>query len=511
MAKESDEAGDSISRILSGSSVIFAASLINKAISFAASVFMAVILGDTGYGMVALVLTFYFVMSSLFNLGLPEGVARNYPRATDESEQRGLLVTPFVVAMPLAIVGSGVLFLAAEPISVGVFGDPDLVIVLRIISIAVPLNVLLNLLLGALRAVEKPAERSLAQSIVFPIARFSLIIALVTLGYNAAGAAGAYVGAAALAAVIALYYVHKHTPLFDQNITANLQPRSLLSFSIPLMGSAIIIKLMNNADTLLIGALIDPVGSVGQYNAAFVLAQITLLFYTSLGFMYVPEVSRLHEKGGDEEAKDVYQAMTKWILFMSLPFTLTALVFPEFVLTFIYSPAYTQATLPFVVLTLGLLTHVVVGHNKNTLIALGNTRVILVTDVTTLLINIILNVVLIPIYGILGAAVATGAAYVIRNVALTAYLYAEYGIQPFTRDLLLTAVLPVAVAATIVSVAATPSLLVVFLTTFVLVVVTVGSYLRYGVTAADLLIVNRMECRFDINFDPLRDVHNRLR
>lgn len=511
MVKESDEAGDSISRILSGSSVIFAASIINKAISFAASVFMASILGDTGYGMVALVLTFYFVLSSLFNLGLPEGVARNYQRTTDQSDRRGLLVTPFIVAMPLAIVGSSVLFLIAEPISVAVFGDPKLVVVLQVISIAIPLNVSLNLLLGALRAVERPVERSLAQSIIFPIVRFSLIIALVTLGYDSAGAAGAYVGAAALAAVIALYYVHKHTPLFDQSVTANLQPRSLLSFSIPLMGSAIIIRLMNNADTVLIGALIDPVGSVGQYNAAFVLAQITLLFYTSLGFMYVPEVSRLHKREGKEEAKDVYQAMTKWILFMSLPFTLTALIFPEFVLTFIYTPAYTQATLPFVVLTLGLLTHVVVGHNKNTLIALGNTRAILATDITTLLANIILNVVLIPIYGILGAAAATGAAYVIRNVALTAYLYAEYDIQPFTQDLLLTAVLPVAVAATIFLTAFTPSFPTVFFTTFVLVVVTAGSYLRYGVSAADLLIVNKIESRFDVDLDALRSVHNRLR
>lgn len=511
MTKRSDKTGNSISRILSGSSVIFAASLINKAISFVASVFMASILGDTGYGMVALALPFLFIISGILNFGFPEGVARNYPRAVDESERRGLLVTPFVVAIPLAIIGSGMLFLAAEPISVGVFGDSNLVVVLQIVAIAIPINVLLNLLLGTLRAVERPVERSLARSIVFPIVRFSVIITLVMLGYGAAGATGAYVAAAALAAMIALYYVHKHTPLFDRDIVVNLQARSLLSFSIPLMGSAIIIQLMNNADTLLIGVLIDSVGSVGQYNAAFVLAQTTLLFYTSLGFMYVPEVSRLHEGKGDEEAKEVYQVMTKWILFISLPFTLTAFVFPEFILTFIYTPAYTQATLPFVTLMLGLLTHVMVGHNKNTLIAFGDTRAILLTDVTTLLVNIFLNVALIPKYGILGAAVATSTAYVIRNTTLSLYLYAEYDIQPFTQDLLLTAVVPIVVATILVSASFTPSFPVIFLTTLILMIATVGSYLRYGVSAADIFIVNQIEIRFKINLDPIRDIHKRLR
>lgn len=511
MAGDGDETQESISRILSGSSVVFAASLVNKGISFAASVFMASILGDTGYGMVALVLTFYFIMSNIFNVGLPEGVARNYPRIDDESDRRGLLVTSFVIALPFAVLGSGVLFLAAELLALKLFNDPSLTPVLRVISIAIPFNVLLNLGLGGLRATQRPVERSVAQDVLFPIARFSLIVGLVLAGYGAAGAAGAYVGAAALAAIVALYYVHKHTTLFARSVPATLQVRSLLSFSVPLMGSAIIINLMNNVDTFLIGVLIDSIGSVGRYNAAFVLAQITLLFYTSLGFMYVPEISRLHAEEGREQAKEIYQAITKWVLFASLPFTLTALIYPEFVLTFIYTPVYGQAALPFVVITLGLLTHVVVGHNKNTLLALGSTRAILGIDVTTLLANVAINIALIPVYGILGAAIATAVAYIIRNIALSWYLYSKYGIHPFTRHLLVTAVLPVAVAATVVLAAVTPSLPVVIVTATVLAVVTGGSYLRYGVSGADLLLVDRVESRFDIDLDPLRDVHNALR
>lgn len=511
MSEGDDETQESISRILSGSSVIFAGSLVNKGISFAASVFMASILGDTGYGMVALVLTFYFVLSKLFELGLPDGVARNYPRAETDAERRGMLVTPFLVTLPLSVVGAAALFLAADPIAVRIFDDPDVAPVLRIIAIAIPFNVLLDLALGALRAVQRPVERSLTQSILFPIVRFGLIVLLVVLGYGSAGAAAAYVGAALVTALLALYYVHRHTSLFAFDTPATLQPRSLLSFSIPLMGSTIIVNLMNNVDTFLVGALATATGDVGQYNAAFVLAQISLLFYTSLGFMYVPEVSRLHAEEGREQARAVYQAMTKWILFASLPFTLTALVYPEFVMTFVYTPVYRQAALPFVVLTLGLLTHVVVGHNNNTLLALGNTRAILLVDVVTLLINVVLNVTLIPVYGILGAAVATAAAYVVRNVALTGYLYAAHGIQPFTRPLLATAVLPVAVAAAVVVAAVTPSLLVVVLTTVALVVVTAVSYLRYGVSGADLLLVDRVESQFDVDLDPLRDVHDALR
>lgn len=511
MSEGVDETQESIMRILSGSSIIFAGSLVNKAISFAASIFMASILGDTGYGIVALVLTFYFVLSKFLELGLPDGVGRNYPRAETDAERRGMLVTPLLITLPLSVTGAAGLFLAADPIAVRIFGDSDIAPVLRIIAVAIPFKVLLDLALGGLQAVQRPFERSLTQDILFPIVRFGLIFALVVLGYGSAGAAAAYVGAALVTALVALYYVNRHTSLFAFGAPLTFQPRSLLSFSIPLMGSTIIINLMNNIDTFLVGALTTSTGDVGLYNAAFVLAQITLLFYTSLGFMYVPEISRLHAEEKREQARGIYQAMTKWILFASLPFTLTAIVYPEFVITFVYTPVYGQAALPFVVLMLGLLTHVIVGHNNNTLVALGNTRAILLIDVATLLVNIALNVELIPAYGILGAAVATAAAYVVRNVALTSYLYTAHGIQPFTRHLLATAVLPVGLALAVVLAAVPPSLPIAVFTALVLVVVTGGSYLRYGVSGADLLLVDRIENQFGIDLDVLRDVHDALR
>jgi len=91
----SDDASRPLSRILSGSSVVFAGSLIHKLISFGSSVFIAQLLGDVGYGVVVVALSVFFVFSDLLTLGLNSGVARNYPQAETDAHRRGILVSAF--------------------------------------------------------------------------------------------------------------------------------------------------------------------------------------------------------------------------------------------------------------------------------------------------------------------------------------------------------------------------------------------------------------------------------
>lgn len=505
-----DDASRLLSRILSGSSVVFAGSLIHKLIAFVSSIFIAQLLGDAGYGVVVVALSVFFIFSDLLSLGLNSGVARNYPQAKTDRHRRGILVSSFQIALITATVGSTAVFLSAELLATRVFDDPSLTPVLRIIAVLIPLKIVFTLSIGGLQGIKKATIKTLLTSILQPILRIALIVAFVLAGLGAVGVATAYTISTGVVMLLALLFLHRYTDLFAFGQPIRRVHRSLLVFSIPLVGSSVILKLMNNVDTLLIGALTTS-GDVGQYNVAFVLGQSALLFHQSLGFMFMPEMSQLYGDDRLDRADMIYRAMTKWTAFASVPFIMTALAYPEYVITFIYSQEYQQATIPFVVLMLGFLTHIIVGQNKSTLVAFGDTKTMFRYDFASLAANLILNLSLIPTFGIVGAAVATAGTYVVRNAALSWILYRSYGLQPFSRWYALPLVPTVGTAAVLRIVFSDPTLLVVIGYAATVSLATVVGYLSRGVEEADLMLADIFEKNLGIDLDFVRQIHDVLR
>jgi len=403
-----------------------------------------------------------------------------------------------------------VVFLTADLLATRIFDDPSLSPVLRIIAVLIPIKVAFTLSIGGLQAVKKASIKTVLASILQPVLRILLIVGFVLTGMGAVGVASAYTISTGVVTLLSLYFLHQHTTLFSFGQQFRRVYRPLLVFSIPLMGSSVILKLMNNVDTLLIGAL-TTTGNVGQYNVAFVLGQSALLFHQSLGFMFMPEMSELYGDDRLDRATMIYRALTKWTAFASVPFIMTALAYPEFVLTFIYSTEYQQATVPFVVLMLGFLTHIVVGQNKSTLMAFGETKTMFRYDFASLGVNLLLNISLIPVFGIAGAAVATAGTYIVRNAGLSWILYRSYGLQPFSRWYALPLVPTVAVGIVLRFLLPDASLAVVVGYTIAVGIAIVLGYLARGVEEADLLLADIFEKNLGIELNFVRQVHDVLR
>jgi O-antigen/teichoic acid export membrane protein len=502
----SGEDEKTLSRIISGSTIVLIGSIFNKILSFGGSVFIARLLGDAGYGSIVLSLSVYFILCNVLTLGLGGGIARNYQQVETDIERRGILVSAFRIGSITGLIGGLVIFLAADYIALYTFNDPSVSSLLRILAVALPMKVLLNLSNGTFQALRKPKLKAVIASIVQPAIRMFSLLVLVLAGYEAAGAVGAYTVTTGTAAVISIYYVYRYSSLFDLGQKVQTSYRSLLNFSLPLVGSTVLVDLMNNLDTLLIGSLAAS-ADVGQYNVAFVLGQTTLLFLQTLGFMYLPEISELHSDNRVERANMVYRAITKWVLFISIPFILTAVSFPAYTVTFIYSDQYATASVPFVILITGFVTHILNGPNHATLTAFGNTRQIFVFDIITMILNIMLNLSLIPRFGITGAATATATAYLVRNTAMTWYLNRVYDIQPFSRWLLTPLVPVIFVAGVLRWLVSEPSLLIVISYALILTVTIALGYLSSGIEKADLILSELIENKTGVNLKLIKRTH----
>lgn len=144
---------------------------------------------------------------------------------------------------------------------------------------------------------------------------------------------------------------------------------------------------------------------------------------------------------GDRAATNrLYQAATGWLVLLAWPAYLLFAVFAEAVLA-LFGPGYGAGRTVTVVLALTMLLATACGMVDAVLNMAGKTSWTFYNALAALVVNVVGNLLLIPPYGMAGAAVAWAAAIAVRNLAALVQLYTAMRLHPFGRGTLVAAVL----------------------------------------------------------------------
>jgi O-antigen/teichoic acid export membrane protein len=175
---------------------------------------------------------------------------------------------------------------------------------------------------------------------------------------------------------------------------------------------------------------------VGLYNAAHPISQLVQVFLLSLVLIYVPITSQLYAKKRLDEMRRNYVILTKWVVSATLPLFLVLFFFPGAVLQAFFGPGYMHASVALAlrILALGVFCHVFFGPNAATLIVIGKTKLNLIDNLAGVIGNVVLNLLLIPTFGIIGAATASTLSFVVVNMVKSAQIFRSHKIHPFTRN-----------------------------------------------------------------------------
>ncbi|ADJ13679.1 flippase [Halalkalicoccus jeotgali] len=503
---------DPFRKLFTGGSIVFVGEMFGLGLSFLSTLVIGRLLGPGGYGAIALGSAALATVSTLVLLGMHTGVGRFLPRYDDPERRRGVLVSAFQLVLPLSILSGAGLILLAEPIATRAFGDPNVAPVLRVFGLAMPFASVEKLAVGGIQGVKRTFPKVLVENVTAHLTRLVLAVVLLWAGFDAAGVAWAYVLGHAGAAGLGTYYLYRYTPLFSR-IGATSMHRELLAFSAPLIVSAIMVKILADIDTFLLGYFVST-ADVGVYNVLYPLATMLTIVLASFGFLFVPVLSELHAEGDVGEMAHMYRLVTKWIFVASLPIFLVIGLFSELLIRYTYGSQYTEGALALSVLAVGFFVHAIVGPNYKTLTAMGHTRLIMFDNIGAAGLNVALNVLLIPRYSYLGAAVATVIAYFSLNVAYSTQLYTRTGIHPFDESLskaAIAALVPIGaiylVTASLVTITLPVSLVLFGLFLAIHAVVT----LRFGgIDREEVLLVLDLEDRLGVDLGPAKAVAKRL-
>lgn len=432
------------SRITQNALFLFAGTLFGHISLFIFQVLIARNFGSAAYGTFSLANGVLLIVVTIALYGFPDALTKYIGEFRDSNSRlAGLIRLTAGLSVGTSLLLGGVLYLAADSIGVVVFGSKSLGQFLRLFAFALPGIVLVRLTGATLMGFEYAGYRAFTVDVVQKGTLITATGVVLMFGYPFLTLGIIYVLSYWLAALVGILLVIKIVRgKFQAKPEYNTY--NVLSFSLPLLLSSQVGLISNWIDTILIGIITSSESLVGVYQSSFVLATSVLLFMGSITGSLYPNFSKL--VGSDETDKLVrrYRDATKWGVFFTAPPVVYLLTFSKTSLVVIFGDKFAAGSLALGIIALGNLGGVAMGAGATFVKSVGDSRYVFVTEFGALVVNVMLNLALIPIIGISGAALGTSLATFLRNLSLfiwaRRYVSLEVPIRPIGEILTASAV-----------------------------------------------------------------------
>ena len=209
-------------------------------------------------------------------------------------------------------------------------------------------------------------------------------------------------------AITALAHVGRFHRAIPENVRSS-KPRYAtqlwLRVALPLFLSDGIFMILWSVDTVMLGSMMGP-DEVAVYHACVKTAGLTLVFFNGLTAFAAPKFAALIVDGNRESQQQFVRSIAKWMFWPTLGVVMALLVIGPIILG-TFGPSFVVGQPALVILAFGYLVQASTGPTSAYLAVSGNHDAIMVINASAAISNILLNIVLIPIAGVIGAAIAS--------------------------------------------------------------------------------------------------------
>jgi O-antigen/teichoic acid export membrane protein len=227
-------------------------------------------------------------------------------------------------------------------------------------------------------------------------------------------------------AVVYFFLFNKN---FPKSAAHNFSSTEILRASYPMALSAISYFLMQSTDVLFISAY-DTFESVAYYSIAVKLATVTALALISVNIVIAPKIASIYNDKNFYQLKLILKKATRMNVVISLPIIIILLFFSEYVLS-TFGSNYILAKNALWILLIAQFFNSITGPSALYLNMTGRQKKLNVILVISLLINVLLNIILVPDFGMLGAAISTTTSFVISKILASALVFYLDNVKTF--------------------------------------------------------------------------------
>jgi len=419
-----------------GSSLLLTGRLLSLAITFGVQILIVRYLTKADYGAFAYALSLVALGQSIITFGLDRAITRFIPIYEEQREYDKILGT--IVMVTSAILGLGLALIALtfglSGLIAGQIGDTQQNVTLVLILVfLVPLQALDALQTGLFSVFSKPRAIFFRKYILAPGFRLAVALLVVFGGKSVIWLAVGTVLAGLAGVVLYTYLLWgelKRRGLIERFHlgTMRMPAREIFTFTIPLLSSDLLYTVMNTSDAILLGHFGGAV-DVGAFRVIQPAAQMNQIVLSSFTLLFTPLAARLFARGDQAGINKVYWGTGVWTAVASFPiFALTfSLAAP--LTTTLYGERYSSSATYLALLSFGYFFQSALGFNGLTLKVYGLLRYVFTINIVAMVVNVVLNLALIPVYGPLGAAIGTTGTLVVHN------LFKQWGLRRAGVDL----------------------------------------------------------------------------
>jgi len=424
--------------LLKNALYLFSGVIIANIGSFIFRVLIAQEYGSSGFGLLSIGLMVTSIATTISLLGLSDGMINFLPQHIENEDYGqiiGTIATGFSISLGIAILLTVLLISLSPIIANNIFGTDDLTNIIIWMSLIIPANILVRLSSAVALGFERGEYRVLIKQSFPKIILLIFTIIAIAFGSTITDIGKIYAMSMWCAAVVGIGVLITITPIHKaKTITTN--PQRLLFFSAPLMFASAAGLFLNWIDTTVVGILLTE-SKVGIYQSAFLIANHVGIFLGAIAGSLYPNFSSLLENGSFDQIKERHTQGRRWGFFLSIAPITYLLFFPEHSLQFIFGSEFGQGGNPLRIILVGQFAYVWTGPITNLLKSLEESRFIFITYIAGGVSNLILNLVLVPHYGILGAAVGTSVAGIIIHSAHFFKVNQVVRLELFNLDLMI--------------------------------------------------------------------------
>jgi O-antigen/teichoic acid export membrane protein len=386
-------------------------------------------LGEIPLGQFFVAITLFGLAQGICSLGIDVGLQYWVP-ALQPSGARKLIRENLVLVAAVGLIGALVTFAIAGPLA-DLLADTDAgdaSKVLRAIAIVLPFAGLYEISLGGLRSCDRVVSAIVIDRFIRPAAQLGAMIAVAVAGGGAIAMAYAWALPNAGAVVVALVLLAR------PSVTARVHgPDPTLSHSTfwhytgPRAAARVAQVLTQRVDVLLLAALgsFDDVGVYGTVSRCMIAG---VFVATAVQQMVQPRLRRLVVRGDMPGVKEMYGASTTWLVLTTWPAYLAMAIFAPLVLRAFGHDAVRGAT-ALTILCSAMLVASACGLVEVVLLMVGRSWLSTMNVLGALVVDVVLNIVLVPHIGMNGSAIAWMLAIFTTNL-LPLYQVSRLGLHP---------------------------------------------------------------------------------
>ena len=257
-------------------------------------------------------------------------------------------------------------------------------------------------------------------------------VGLSVLGYGVVGVLTGHILSATISLLICVLIIRKRVDMkfIIKRSPKNFPKNELLKYG---YGSAIYMTLLYSlyhVDILLLQAFTVE-QTVGYYKAALTIIGFMWLLPQSLQLVLIQSVSNMWNENRIAEINRMSAKLTRYVFLLTFLMSIGLVILGEIFIPFYFGNDFTPAVTPLLVLLPGAICFSITRPYLAITSAKGNLRPLIIATAVAALINLLLNLLLIPRYGMIGAAIGTSTGY--ASLLGTQLLCARYvGYNPIS-------------------------------------------------------------------------------